>query len=261
MRKLSLLVLLAVATPLAAEVHQATPLPELMARLGMEHHHYALPESAATIPWNPAAAVTVEATARTFNITARQFTFDISPSPFVVNQGDTVTINISVPSSDAASLGHGFFLENYSELFSTIGRGKMRTIQFVATTPGTFTFFCTESSCGTGHGDMNGVFIVNAVQNAAPAITAIVPTSGTTAGGMAVAITGTNFLNGVTVKFGSLSAVSISLNSSTSITAFTPAQSAGKVLVTVTNPDGQRATLDGYTYTGSPVPRRRAARH
>jgi hypothetical protein len=87
----------------------------------------------------------------------------------------------------------------------------------------------------------------------APTLTSINPTSGPTAGGNAVTLTGTGFVNGATVLFGAVSATSATVDSATSITAVTPAQSAGTVSVTVTNPDTQSATLPAaYTYLAPP---------
>jgi hypothetical protein len=54
---------------------------------------------------------------------------------------------------------------------------------------------------------------------------------------------------GATVTFDGTSATSITVLSSTSITANTPAHPAGAVNVVVTNTDGQSGTLSsGFTY-------------
>ena len=74
------------------------------------------------------------------------------------------------------------------------------------------------------------------------------PNSGSTAGGTAVTITGTNFATGATVTLGGTAATNV-VCSGTSITATTPAGSAGAVTVTVTNPGAQSGSLaDGFTY-------------
>src|SRR2546425_6131657 len=86
---------------------------------------------------------------QTINITAQSFSF--SPSSFTVNQGDVVTINLSVPSSDASGIGHGILMDTYIESGLSVGRGKSGTKTFTATTAGTFAFVCTQPSCGTGH--------------------------------------------------------------------------------------------------------------
>ena len=82
---------------------------------------------------------------------------------------------------------------------------------------------------------------------AAPTISAIDPTSGPIAGQTAITITGTDFVAGLMVDFGGASATSIVLTGSTSIACLDPAHAAGAVLVTVTNPDTQFATI-GFTY-------------
>jgi len=88
--------------------------------------------------------------------------------------------------------------------------------------------------------------------NPAPTVSTISPTSGTTAGGTPVTITGTGFLAGATVSLGGTAATGISVVNSTSITATTPAHAAGAVNVVVTNTDTQSGTLtNGYTYTTS----------
>jgi uncharacterized protein YjiK/methionine-rich copper-binding protein CopC len=88
----------------------------------------------------------------------------------------------------------------------------------------------------------------------APTVTGISPTSGTTAGGTSVTITGTNFAAGVTVRFGTTAATNVTVVSATQITATTPTGIAGAVNVVVTNPDGQSATLtSGYTYVAAPA--------
>ena len=83
------------------------------------------------------------------------------------------------------------------------------------------------------------------------------------AGIRVVLITGTNFQNGATVKFGATPAVSTTFNSSTSLSAVAPAHgSAGAVTLSVTNPDGQSVSAGTYTYFAPPVtgPKRRAVR-
>jgi hypothetical protein len=86
--------------------------------------------------------------------------------------------------------------------------------------------------------------------NPAPSVTSVAPPSGTTAGGTPVTITGTGFLAGATVTLGGAAATGVSVGSSTSITATTPAHTAGAVSVVVKNTDNQTGTLSGgYTYT------------
>ena len=83
----------------------------------------------------------------------------------------------------------------------------------------------------------------------APAVTAITPGWGSTAGGGTVTVTGMSFQSGATVSFGGTSSASVTFGSSTSLTAVVPAHAAGSVAVTVTNPDTQTGSLpNGYSY-------------
>ncbi len=94
--------------------------------------------------------------------------------------------------------------------------------------------------------------VVNSASNPAPTVTGIGPSSGTANGGTPVTITGTRFLSGATVKLGGTTATNVTVTSSSTITATTPAHAAGTVDVVVTNTDGQSGTLSGgYTYTSS----------
>ncbi|MFI9631729.1 IPT/TIG domain-containing protein [Nocardia sp. NPDC051929] len=82
-----------------------------------------------------------------------------------------------------------------------------------------------------------------------PTITSISPTSGPTAGGNSVIITGTGFTGPLTVRFGS-TATLFTINSPTQITAVAPA-GTGTVQVTVT---GSGGTSNGVAYTYAAVP-------
>ncbi|HPI04043.1 MAG TPA: IPT/TIG domain-containing protein, partial [Candidatus Goldiibacteriota bacterium] len=82
-----------------------------------------------------------------------------------------------------------------------------------------------------------------------PAITDISPATGSTAGGTAVTITGTEFATGATVTFGGVSATDIVVVSATEITCVTPAGTAGAVDVVITNTDtGTVTSTGGFTY-------------
>ncbi|UJW85878.1 IPT/TIG domain-containing protein [Devosia sp. SL43] len=87
-----------------------------------------------------------------------------------------------------------------------------------------------------------------------PVVTGVSPTSGPTAGGTSVTITGTDLLNATAVRFGATNAASFIVNSATSITATSPA-GTGTVDVTVTTPGGTSATsaADQFTYVAAPT--------
>ena len=82
-----------------------------------------------------------------------------------------------------------------------------------------------------------------------PTVASVTPVSGSTTGGTAITITGTNFVAGATVSLGGSAATGVTVVNSTTITATTPAGSAGTVNVTVTNPGGQSGALsNAFTY-------------
>ena len=81
-----------------------------------------------------------------------------------------------------------------------------------------------------------------------PAVTGISPSSGSSAGGTPVTLTGRNFVAGATVSFGGAAAVVTTVNATT-IAAKTPAHKQGAVNIVVTNPDGQSGTFaSGFIY-------------
>jgi len=91
--------------------------------------------------------------------------------------------------------------------------------------------------------------------NTAPIISGISPTSGPTAGGTTVTISGTGFARGATVAFGGTAATNVNVLGSTTITAATPAHTSGLVNVVVTNPGGESGTsVNAFTYTVVPLP-------
>ena len=89
----------------------------------------------------------------------------------------------------------------------------------------------------------------------APTVTAISPSTGTTAGGTSVTITGTNLTGASAVTIGGTAATSITVVSSTSITATTPAGTAGTASVLVTTTGGTNSANTLFTYqTPTPPP-------
>jgi hypothetical protein len=83
---------------------------------------------------------------------------------------------------------------------------------------------------------------------AAPAITSISPTSGTTSGGTSVTITGSGFTGATRVAFGGVAAAGFTVNSNTQITAVSPAQTGAHYIV-VTGPGGTSPTVSAAIYT------------
>lgn len=88
--------------------------------------------------------------------------------------------------------------------------------------------------------------------NYPPTITSVSPNTGSTQGGDIIMIKGANFFGTPTIRFGDTLAASITVDGSDALSVTTPAHSAGMVDITLTNPDGQYATLvAAFTFSDS----------
>src|SRR5580704_7990715 len=89
----------------------------------------------------------------------------------------------------------------------------------------------------------------------AQTVTSVAPSSGPTAGGTSVTITGSGFTGATGVSFGTTAATSFTVVSDAQVTATAPA-GTGTVDVTVTTPEGTSATgaPDQFTYLAPSTP-------
>jgi cytochrome c oxidase subunit 2 len=101
-------------------------------------------------------------------VTAKKYEFN--PSPIRVKQGAKVQLKIT-----ALDRAHGFKINLYPDRAKTTGapglvfasqedcftleKGTPTTVEFVAQSPGTYSFKCCNF-CGMGHGGMKGKLIV-----------------------------------------------------------------------------------------------------
>lgn len=124
------------------------------------------------------------------------------------------------------------------------------------------TITCTTTSHAAGVVDVtvtntdgfSGTLVNGYTYGSGPAVTGIVPSTGSTAGGTSVTISGTNFVPGATVDIGGSPATSVVFVDPNTLTAVTPAHAVGAVDVVVTNPDTLFGTLaNGFTYGAEPV--------
>ena len=88
---------------------------------------------------------------------------------------------------------------------------------------------------------------------AAPTVTAVSPSSGSTAGGTSITITGTGFAAGATVTVGGAACTNVNVVSATSITCTTPAGSAGTASVVVTAGGQSNAANTLFTFAAPPT--------
>jgi hypothetical protein len=84
-----------------------------------------------------------------------------------------------------------------------------------------------------------------------PSLSSVSPNQGPVSGGTTVTLTGANLSGATAVRFDGVAATSFTVNSSTQITAVTPAHAAGAAAVTVTTPGG---TSNSVTFTYLAVP-------
>jgi heme/copper-type cytochrome/quinol oxidase subunit 2 len=100
------------------------------------------------------------ATDKIFTVTLRSFSITFSPEPDI-RQGDKVTLNIVNQSSDL----HGFSVVDPNgnilvPAMTVPGNKAPISKSFTAAAQGSYTYFCTQPSCGTGHDNMFDVFTV-----------------------------------------------------------------------------------------------------
>jgi hypothetical protein len=82
-----------------------------------------------------------------------------------------------------------------------------------------------------------------------PTVTSVTPDSGSSNGGIVVTVNGSNFASGVTVSFGGVLASNVRLVNGNSMTATTPAHTAGPVNIVVSDSNGNGSLSSGFTYT------------
>jgi hypothetical protein len=164
----------------------------------------------------------------------------VSPSAGALAGGGTLTLTGTGFLSGAAITVGGTVCGSVSVL-----SGTSATCVLPAKSAGTYSVIFANA-------DSQSVTLTNAYKyEPAPTITSVTPNIGPTAGGTSVTITGTGFINGLTVVLGG-PACSIAFSSATQILCTTPSQSAGSVLLLVTNPDGQSASST-FNYLPAPT--------
>jgi hypothetical protein len=123
--------------------------------------------------------------------------------------------------------------------------------QITATTPAAAASAVNVSVTTTGGSAISTnafTYVAPAPTPPAPTLTSVTPATGSSLGGSAVTLSGTNFTGATAVSFGGIPATSFTVASPTSITATTPAASAGAVSVSVTTPGGTATSTNAFTY-------------
>ena len=183
---------------------------------------------------------------------ASQFAYQVTPAvtglspaagPLAGSTPVTVTGSGFVAGATTVSFGGvpatGVSCTSASACAVTAPAGPAGTVDVTVTTPG--------GTSATGSPDRY-------TYDAAPAVTALAPTAGPVAGGTVVTVTGTAFVAGATVSFGSTPSAVVTVTNATTLQATAPAASAGGAAVTVTTPGGTSPTGPADIYSYDPVP-------
>jgi hypothetical protein len=181
--------------------------------------------------------------------------------------GRTVATYTYGPVIEGVSPGEGPLAAGTSVVISGGGFSGVTAVKFGATNATSYTVTSEEAieavapagtagnvdvTVTTGEGTSPAVSADRFAYVAKPAITKVKPNKGFVAGGETITITGTSFRGVTAVKFGSTPAASYAVLSETSISAVVPAESVGKVNVSVTGTGGTTATVAADAYTFEP---------
>jgi hypothetical protein len=113
--------------------------------------------------------ISQQPTGKTYNVTEQNFSITISPAigPNDLKPSDEVTFHITVKDSS-----HGLQLNDPDGRalipFVIFSPGQVVDKTFTITKTGTYSYFCVNSSCGTGHSSMTGEFIVGSASEPPP---------------------------------------------------------------------------------------------
>jgi hypothetical protein len=182
-----------------------------------------------------------------FTFSAGPFVFSLNPAGGLPAGGTVVTITgTGFTGATAVTFGGTaattFTVVSNTSITATSPAHAAGVVDVVVTTG-----LGTSPTTGTGNDFTYG---------SGPTITLISPTSGPTAGGTTVTITGTGFTGATAVNFGAVAATSFTVVSATQITAVAPAQANSVVSIRVVTPLGTSAdtSADDFTYgSGSTV--------
>jgi hypothetical protein len=146
-----------------------------------------------------------------------------------------------------------FTVNNDNQITATTAAHAAGTgLAVSVTTPTTTVGTGSATATSGGLGSTAGLF--SYVAPTQPAITAISPNSGTTAGGTFVTFSGSGFTGATSVTFGGANATSFSVQTDNTVTATTPAGTAGAQNAVITTPGGTATTTYTYVTPASEIP-------
>jgi len=171
----------------------------------------------------------------------------ISPSAGPVGGGGTVTVTgdgfvLGTTVAFGGVAASGVTVVSPTSLVATAPPGPTGSVDLTVTDPG-----ATPVTSATSVADLYAYGV--------PTVTAVSPDTGPVTGGSAVTVTGSGFVPGLAVSFGSVPATGVTVNATgTSLQVIAPAEAAGSVDVTATDAAGTSAiTLNDLYAYGAPV--------
>jgi formylglycine-generating enzyme required for sulfatase activity len=161
----------------------------------------------------------------------------VSPTSGPTTGGTTITLTgTNLTGATGVTVGGmaatGLTVVNATTITAVAPAGTAGARDVAVTTPG-----------GTGTLPNAFTYVVPA-----PTLASVAPTSGPTTGGTTITLTGTNLTGATSVTVGGVAATSVSVVSSTTVTAVTPAGTAGAKTVSVTTPGGTANLTNAFTY-------------
>jgi hypothetical protein len=192
----------------------------------------------------------VNSPADNFTFVAAPTVTGVSPSSGTSAGGDTVTISgTNLSNATGVDFG-GTAATNLSN-----NTGISIQVHSPSHAVGTVDVHVTTAGGTSATNSPADNFTFNGV-TPTPVVTGVSPTSGPTAAGTVVTITGTDLGGAAGVDFGGTAATNLTNNTTTSIQVHAPAHAAGTVHVHVTTAGGASAdngTLDQYTFVAAPT--------
>jgi len=173
--------------------------------------------------------------------------------------GKTVTVNYATADGTATTANSDYVTKSGTITFNPSVTSLDFTVTIngdTANEPNETIFMNLTSPTNATISDAQGSGTIINDDAAAPTVTTVTsisPTSGPTAGGTAVTITGTNLSGATSVTLGGTAATSVTVVNATTITATTPAGTAGNANVVVTTPGGSGTGSGLFTYVAAPT--------
>ena len=170
----------------------------------------------------------------------------VSPSSIAIGATATVTVTGS----------------NFVQGSTVVWNGTALTTTFVSSTQLTATIPASALNVNTGNvpvtvsnpspGGGTSTSVNVLLENPAPVIAQVSPSSAIAGTAPVIQITGTGFAQGVSVQVGSVTGI-VQNNGSTNLSVIVPAVPIGALSVTVTNPSPNAGSSNSLTFTGVPA--------